>query len=191
MSYGSLRPIYERQNYYRSGFTARTFKGHQPLLDHLEFMICKMFSIAFLFVLLVVRPAGAGLVPSDTEAITAAVNGFHDALHQGDRAAALNLLAPDAVILESGSSQTREEYAREHLAEDIAFVKAVPGTRSKVSIKQEGNVAWTTATTQSVGTFDGREVNSAGGELMVLTKTELGWRIRAIHWSSHKMTKAD
>ena len=154
-------------------------------------MICKTLSIAVLFVLLVVRSVDAGSVPSDAAAITSAVNGFHDALHRGDRAAALNLLAPDAAILESGSSQTREEYAREHLAEDIAFVKAVPGTRSKISIKQEGNVAWTTATTQSVGTFDGREVSSTGVELMVLTKTELGWRIRAVHWSSHKMTKAE
>jgi ketosteroid isomerase-like protein len=163
----------------------------QPLPDHLEFMICKTLSIVLLFTLLVARPAGAGSVPSDAAAITTAVNGFHDALHRGDSLAALNLLAPDAVILESGSSQTRGEYAREHLAEDIAFVKAVPGTRSKLSIKQEGNIAWTTAKTQSVGTLDGREVNSAGVELMVLTKTDLGWRIRAIHWSSHKMTKAE
>jgi ketosteroid isomerase-like protein len=149
-------------------------------------MIRKTLSIAVLFVLLVVRPAGAGSVPSDAAAITAAVDGFHDALRRGDSKAALNLLAADAVILESGSAQTREEYAREHLAEDIAFVKAVPGTRSTLSIKQEGNVAWTTATTQSAGTFNGREVNSAGVELMVLTKTRLGWLIRAIHWSSHR-----
>ena len=149
-------------------------------------MICKTLSIAVLFILMVVRPAGAGSIPSGAEAITAAVNGFHDALRRGDSKAALNLLAPDAVILESGSAQTREEYAREHLAEDIAFVKAVPGTRSMLSIKQEGNVAWTTATTQSAGTSNGREVNSAGVELMVLTKTKAGWRIRAIHWSSHR-----
>jgi ketosteroid isomerase-like protein len=161
-------------------------KQCRPPLDHLEFMICKTLSIAVIFVLLVVRPAGAGTVPSDAEAITAAVNGFNDALRRGDAKAAMELLAPDAIILESGSSQTREEYAREHLAEDIAFVRAVPGIRSKLSIKQEGNVAWTTATTQSVGTFNGREVNSAGVDLMVLTKTELGWRIRAIHWSSHR-----
>ena len=45
-------------------------------------MICKTLSIAVLFVLLVVRPAGAGSVPSDAEAITAAVNGFHDALRR-------------------------------------------------------------------------------------------------------------
>jgi ketosteroid isomerase-like protein len=110
----------------------------------------------------------------DTKAITATVNGFHDALRRGDSEAALKLLATDAVILESGSSQTREEYAREHLAEDISFLKAVPGTRSKLSIKRKGNVAWTNATTQSVGNSNAHEINSAGVELMVLTKTELG-----------------
>ena len=153
-------------------------------------MISKRLSIAVLFGLCIVRPVSAGSVSSGTEAITAAVNGFHDALRCGDAKAAMECLAPDAVILESGSAQTREEYAREHLAEDIAFVKAVPGTRSKLSVKQEGNVAWTTATTQSVGTFNGHEVNSAGVELMVLTKMEVGWRIRAIHWSSRKMTRS-
>ncbi len=126
---------------------------------------------------------------SDAGAITAAVDGFHDALRRGDGNAAMELLAPDAVILESGSAQTRAEYAREHLAEDIAFVKAIPGKRSNLSIKQEGNVAWTTATTQSVGNFNGHVINSAGVELMVLTKTELGWRIRAIHWSSRNASK--
>jgi ketosteroid isomerase-like protein len=151
-------------------------------------MICKPLSIAFLFALLVVRP-GAGSAPSDEEVISMAVNGFHDALRRGDAKAAMEWLAPDAVILENGSSQTREEYAREHLAEDIAFVKAVPGTRSALSTKREGNLAWATATTQSVGTFNEHDVNSVGVELMVLTKTEAGWRIRAIHWSSHSVKK--
>lgn len=66
-------------------------------------MICKTLSIAVLFVLLVVRPAGAGSVPSDAEAITAAVNGFHDALERGDAKAVMQLIAPDAVILEDGT----------------------------------------------------------------------------------------
>jgi ketosteroid isomerase-like protein len=150
-------------------------------------MIHRTLFTAVILTYLVVAEVRAGSLSPDAEAITATVNGFHDALHRGDRQAALDLLAPDAVILESGSSQTREEYARGHLAEDIAFVKAVPGTRSKLSIKQEGNVVWATATTQSVGTFDGHEINSTGVELMVLSRTESGWRIRAIHWSSHRV----
>ena len=159
------------------------------MIVNFQVMLGKTFSIAVLFVLLVVGPTGAGSVPSDAEAITAAVNGFHDALRHGDSAAALNLLALDAVILESGSAQTREEYVREHLAEDIAFARAVSGTRSNLVVKQEGNVAWTSAAIQAIGTFNGHEVNSAGVELMVLTKTGADWRIRAIHWSSHDMRK--
>jgi hypothetical protein len=49
-----------------------------------------------------------------------------------------------------------------------------------------GNIAWNSAATQSIGTLNGREVNSAGAELMVLTISASGWRIRAIHWSNRK-----
>ncbi|MFN2477393.1 MAG: nuclear transport factor 2 family protein [Chthoniobacterales bacterium] len=122
---------------------------------------------------------------SDREAIAAAVNGFHDALAKGDEAAALALLAEDAQILESGERQTREEYAREHLPADINFAKAVPSIQFALIVRQEGDAAWTTATSQSKGTFSGREINTDGAELMVLHKTSAGWRIRAIHWSGH------
>jgi len=121
----------------------------------------------------------------DAGAITAAVEGFHRALQKGDRAAVLELLARDAAILESGESQTRAEYEREHLDEDIAFARATTTERSPLKIQQQGNVAWTTRTTQTAGTFNGRKVDSTGVELMVLAKQDGEWRIRAIHWSSH------
>lgn len=122
---------------------------------------------------------------SDREAIAATVNAFHDALAKGDEAAALSLLAEDAQILESGDRQTRAAYTREHLPADIAFAKTVPSTQFALIVRQEGDVAWTTATSQSKGTYSGREINSDGAELMVLHKTSNGWRIRAIHWSGH------
>lgn len=122
---------------------------------------------------------------ADRDAIAGAVNGFHDALAKGDEAGALAFLTPDAQILESGDRQTREEYAREHLPADIAFAKAVPSTRGALIVRQEGNVAWTTSTSQSKGTYTGRDVNTDGVEVMVLSKTATGWRIRAIHWSAH------
>lgn len=123
---------------------------------------------------------------TETAGITAAVEGFHRALVDGNRAAVLAMLAPDAVILESGDKQTRAEYEREHLPEDITFARTTTTTSSAISVQVQGDVAWTVATTQTTGTFNGREVNSAGVEMMVLTKTAEGWRIRAIHWSSHK-----
>jgi ketosteroid isomerase-like protein len=114
------------------------------------------------------------------------VHAFHAALTRGDGKAALALLSEDAVILESGSAQTRDEYAREHLSEDIAFAKAVQTTRANETVREEGNVAWTTTTTRTRGNFNGRKVDSVGVELMVLTKDAAEWRIRAIHWSSRR-----
>ena len=121
----------------------------------------------------------------DREAIATTVTAFHDALAKGDRKAALALLAPDAQILETGHRETREEYESRHLGSDIEFAKAVPSTRGALIVRQEGNVAWTTAAGRSKGAFKGRNIDAENAELMVLTKTEDGWRIRAIHWSSH------
>ncbi len=118
--------------------------------------------------------------------VTKAVDAFHKALANGDAKGAMELLAPDAVILESGSAETRDEYQRHHLAEDIAFSRAVPSKRATLALQIEGNVAWITSTGRTTGTFKGQPVNSVGTELMVLTKSSAGWRIRAIHWSSHE-----
>lgn len=129
----------------------------------------------------------AAATAGETTEIAAAVEGFHSALARDDRAAALGFLASDAVILESGHSQSRAEYEREHLAEDIAFVRATKTERAPLEIQQDGNAAWTTTTTKTTGTFNGRKIDSAGVELIVLTKSDSGWRIRAIHWSSRKL----
>ena len=114
-----------------------------------------------------------------------AVHSFHAALTRGDAQAALMLLAQDTVILESGSAQSREEYGREHLGGDIAFAKGAQTTRANETVYHEGGVAWTTATTRAQGNFNGRKIDSSGVELIVLTKQDGKWRIRAIHWSSH------
>lgn len=143
---------------------------------------------AFIVALLLAGVAGCRRpIPAaaDRDAIAAAVNGFQAALAKGDEAGALALLAPDAQILESGERQTLEEYTREHLPADIAFAKAVASTRGALVVRQEGDVAWATSTSQSKGTYTGREINSDGAELMVLSKTPDGWRIRAVHWSGH------
>ena len=132
-------------------------------------------------------------VASDAEApdpqIAATVDAFHDALKKGDRAAVMALLAPDAQILEGGHAESREEYEKGHLASDIEFAQAIPSQRENVVARQEGSAAWVTSSSRVTGSFKGRDVNSAGAELIVLSKTADGWRIRAIHWSSHALKK--
>lgn len=125
--------------------------------------------------------------PSD--AVVATVNQFHEALRRGDGAAAMKLLAPDAVILESGGIETRAEYEGHHLGDDMAFAKAVPSTRSDHQVKIDDNTAWVTSRSKTEGSLNGKPINSVGAELVVLTKSDQGWQIRAIHWSSQKVTK--
>jgi ketosteroid isomerase-like protein len=127
----------------------------------------------------------------ESDNVRSTVDSFHDALRRGDGAAAMKLLAPDATIIEGGAIETRAEYESHHLAADIEFAKAVPSARSDVRVQIDGNTAWLNSRSRTEGEFKGRPVNSNGAELIVLTKTPEGWRIRAIHWSSHKVTKAE
>ena len=117
-------------------------------------------------------------------AVEATVRAFHEALVDGDANGALRLLAADAVILESGGRETREEYAAHHLAQDIEFARAVPLQAGPIQVTVSGNTAWASSTGRLKGTFQARPVDLALAELMVLSRTAAGWEIRAIHWSS-------
>ncbi|MEO7822389.1 MAG: DUF4198 domain-containing protein [Gemmatimonadaceae bacterium] len=133
-------------------------------------------------------PGAAGstnrLKENDSSTVANLVSAYHRALSTGDSAAALALLAPDAVILESGGMESREEYRSHHLPGDIQFAKTVASVQGPLRVKVVGDVAWATSTSVSQGRFNGRDINSVGAELMVLTRTAAGWRINAIHWSS-------
>ena len=143
---------------------------------------------------LVFRVDGSGVTStqpaanSDSVEVVRTVGRFHAALARGDSAAALALLAPGATILESGSVETVAEYRAHHLPSDIDFARAVPATRGPVRVTVRGDAAWAVSTSETKGEFRGRPVNSAGAELMVLTRTADGWRIGAIHWSSRRRT---
>lgn len=110
---------------------------------------------------------------------------FHQALQRGDHDAAMDLLAPDAEILEMGVREARAEYERQHLPADIEFARTVPTKRGATIVRQEGEVAWVSNVSVSEGTFRGRTIDSENAELMVLAKKDGRWKIRAIHWSGH------
>ena len=143
---------------------------------------------------LVLAAAAAPPVPAapaagpDSAAILTVVDGFHAALAAGDSVRALSFLAPDAVILESGGLESRAEYAAHHLGADIAFSREVPSTRVTTEVFQDEGTAWVASVTTAKGTYRGREISSQGAELVVLSRTGSGWQIRAIHWSSRRVT---
>lgn len=123
---------------------------------------------------------------ADAAAVTSTVASFHDAIGKGDSAAAVRVLDSDVIILESGDMESRDEYIAHHLHADIAFAKAVQSTRTVNRVTVVGDAAWLVATSMASGTFEGRAIRSEGRELMVLRRTSAGWRIGAIHWSSHR-----
>lgn len=123
---------------------------------------------------------------SDEARVKATVSAFHQALLDGDREAALRLLAPDAVVLEGGDLETRQQYEDHHLAADIQFARATRSTRSAVSATVHGDAAWASSASTTSGLFNGKPINMIGAELMVLSRTPSGWVIRAIHWSSRQ-----
>lgn len=120
----------------------------------------------------------------EQDAVAATVHAYHQALRSGDAEAAQALLADDVLVAESGGLETREEYLSHHLPGDMAFAAAVDRSSGPFHVTVQGDVAWAVSTSTTAGTFRDREVNSRGAELMVLTRSDDGWRIRAIHWSS-------
>lgn len=127
----------------------------------------------------------AGSENADSAAVVAVADRYHRALSDGDSATALSLLAEDAVILESGDVETREEYRSHHLPADIAFARAVPSVRGPVHVVIHGDAAWAISTTRTQGAYRDRTIDSQGAELMVVTQDAGRWKIRVIHWSSH------
>jgi ketosteroid isomerase-like protein len=121
---------------------------------------------------------------SDSASVVSVIERFHATLTSGDSLGAMALLAPDAVILESGGVETRAEYQSHHLQGDISYAKSMKSTRGPIRVSVRGDVAWASSTSTTTGESRGRQVNSVGAELMVLTRTAEGWRISAIHWSS-------
>ena len=57
-------------------------------------------------------------------------------------------------------------------------------SRGPMRVVVRGDAAWVSSTSSTTGEYRGRQVDSSGAELMVLSRTPQGWRIAAIHWSS-------
>jgi ketosteroid isomerase-like protein len=130
-------------------------------------------------------PACAPTPPAHTDAEVATVlESFYSAIKRGDAQAAMNVIAPDAVFIESGRLETRAEYEKNHLPLDIDFERQITGKRSPLRITFAGDTAWIIATTEYDGKIEGGEVSFASSQLMVLTKDADAWKIRSIHWSS-------
>lgn len=147
------------------------------------------------FLCLIAAPAAAqyattpfSAMPSADPVVASAVTvveEFHAALKSGDGDAVLAFLAEDVVVLEGGGAErSREEYAHHHLGADMAFAAATTAEVTRRAAWVEGDLAWVLTEGRTTGEFNGRAVNSATAETMILHRGPDGWRIRHIHWSS-------
>ena len=125
--------------------------------------------------------------PPSEQDVVAVMESFYGAMKSGDTAAAMRVIAPDAVFVESGRLETRAEYEMNHLPADIEFEAQVTGKRAPWQVKFADDTAWAITTTEYEGTFDADPVNFVSAQLAVLTRADGGdWMIRSIHWSSRR-----
>lgn len=130
---------------------------------------------------------GLTTVVPEARGAAATVEAFHVALKSGDARAASALLADDVLIYESGEvERSKAEYAAHHLTADIEFTKAVPSTVTRRAGRSVGTMAWIASEGRTTGNFNGRPIDVATTETMVLQRVGKAWRIVQIHWSSAK-----
>ena len=112
---------------------------------------------------------------------------FHAALAAGDKARALDLMAPEAVIYEAGHvERSRADYASHHLGDDMEFAKGATRTVLRQTERSAGNLTVIWEETETKGTFRGKDVHVFGAETAILENSGDAWRIVHVHWSSRK-----
>ena len=128
---------------------------------------------------------GAPAVAAPSPEAESVVDAFHSALAKGDTGAAAALLADDALIFEEGGAErSKAEYAAHHLPADAAFSQAVRSTTVRRSSDFVDGLAWVASEGRMKGAWKGKAVDRVTIETMVLRKTDEGWRIVHVHWSS-------
>lgn len=119
-----------------------------------------------------------------------AIDAFHAALAEGDRDAALALLAEDIQIYEQGwVERSKAEYAAHHLGSDMKFSAAVPSAQTSRSGVVVGDMAYITTEKRMMGKFNDKNIDSISLETAVLRRVERNWRIAHVHWSSRDVKK--
>jgi len=135
--------------------------------------------------LLVWLPGCAAAPPPPREAdVVAVVDTFYKAVSTGDAKAAMQLIAPDAVFVESGKIETRAEYEQNHLPADIEFESKVKGVRGPARVTFDGrDTAWVISRAEY---DEGNPEKYINTQLMILTHDTGEWRIPSISWSSNQ-----
>jgi hypothetical protein len=115
----------------------------------------------------------------------AVADAFSRALAAGDTGTVRALLLPDVLIYESGGAETSAaEYASHHMPGDMAFLSELRREQLSQLSGGDASTAWVATRTRLTGRYKGKDVDLNNTETLVMTRTNTGWRIAHIHWSS-------
>jgi ketosteroid isomerase-like protein len=124
-------------------------------------------------------------VPETARAAAETVDRFFAALSAGDLEQAAVELDPEVIILESGGGEhSAAEYLGGHAKDDAEFLKGAHHAPGRRTARVSGDLAWIASESELHAQDDGKPVTIASAETMVLRRTDAGWRIVHIHWSS-------
>ncbi len=134
--------------------------------------------------------AELSIAPAAADAV-ATVERFSVALGSGDLAKAGAELDPTVLILEGGGvERSRDEYLGGHAKSDAAFLKGAHITLRRRTAQASGDLAWVGSESEIHAMKGDKMLMIASTETMVLRKTDQGWKIAHIHWSS-RAAKSD
>lgn len=138
-------------------------------------------------------PAGPVLnVPAQAQAAVSAVDRFSTALAAGLLETAGAELDPEVLILESGGAEySAAEYLGGHAKGDAAFLKTAHIQLVRRTARVSGDLAWVASESELHLSKDGEPVTVLSTETMLVQRTDAGWKIVHIHWSSRTKAPGD
>ncbi|HEY8587010.1 MAG TPA: c-type cytochrome [Rhodanobacter sp.] len=125
-----------------------------------------------------------GLQPKAAPAAESVARAFQSALHRGDRAAVLALLAADVSISEGGHVETRDEYASGHLDGDIAFLKDAQITPVSIASMAMGDSAMVGSESEIKTSVKGKPLTLRSREMLKLRQDGAEWKIVSVQWEA-------
>lgn len=125
------------------------------------------------------------LAEPSAEGPAAVADALHAAFAAGDANKLQEILDPKVLIFEFGGVESSlEEYASHHMHSDMEFMAGMEREVLDREVFEAGDMAVVSTRSRLTGGFRDRELDLFSTETLVLAKTEAGWKVRHVHWSS-------
>ena len=130
-------------------------------------------------------PSGKADIPESAIVVVNQVDTFNKALASADFDRVKSLMAPEAIILESGGvERSRDEYLGHHAKSDASFLAGAHVNVLSRTARINGDLAWVATESEVHAAKGNKPLTLLSTETMILGKRAGDWRIVHIHWSS-------